>query len=210
MEKQPLNHTEQPDSGKPEQTPAEPEKAKEEIKDATGEEKPRKGFFSSTNKTKKLQEEIEALKQENAELRDKALRAVAELDNYRKRTKREMEELIGTASEGLMKSLLPILDDMDRAQGNLEQTKDLETLREGFDLIKGKLHKTLEHRGLQAMIAINTPFNPEQHEAIAKVPVPDAELHGKVMDEVEKGYLMNGKIIRYARVVVANNSDEQA
>lgn len=210
MEKEPLNHSEQPDSGKPETTSPEPEGAKEEVKDAAGEDKPRKGFFSSTSKTKKLQEEIEAFKQENAELRDKALRAVAELDNFRKRTKREMEELIGTASEGLMKSLLPVLDDMDRAQANLEQTKDLETLREGFDLIMGKLRKTLEHRGLQAMNAINTPFDPEQHEAIARVTAPDAALHGKVMDEVEKGYLMNGKIIRYARVVVANNSDEQA
>jgi molecular chaperone GrpE len=210
MEKEPLNHTEQPESGNTEPKSADTEPAKAEKKDEAAEEKPKKGFFSSTGKTKKLQEEIEVLKLENAELKDKALRAVAELDNYRKRTKREMEELIGTASEGLMKSLLPVLDDIDRAQANLEQTNDLEALREGFALIMGKLRKTLEQRGLQAMNAIHTPFDPEQHEAIARVPAPDAEMHGKVMDEVEKGYLMNGKIIRYARVVVANNSDEQA
>lgn len=181
----------------------------EPSKEATGEaieeaveddKKKGKGFFKSS-KTK-YKEQIEALEGEVAELKDKNLRLYAEFENLRKRTAKEKLELMATASKGLIEALLPVVDDIDRAEDAFEKTNDLEAYQQGFALIVQKLHKVLQQQGLQAMESKGKDFDPEWHEAIAEIPAPDEALKGKVLDVTEKGYLLNDKIIRYAKVVV--------
>ena len=149
-----------------------------------------------------VQDESALLKNEIQELKEKYLRHVAEFDNFRKRNARERLELIQTAGKDVILSLLEVLDDCDRAEKQLQATEELGTMKEGIQLIFNKLKSTLQAKGLKPMQSIGTPFNPDQHEAISEVPVPDTNLKGKVVDEVEKGYYLNDKIIRFAKVVV--------
>lgn len=137
-----------------------------------------------------------------AELNDKFLRLYSEFDNYRKRTNKEKIELIGSASAGVLKDLIPTLDDFERAIANNTESEDIDTLKEGFQLIYNKFKSTLEAKGLKAMESKGKTFDSELHEAIANIPAPDKKLVGKVIDDVEKGYLLNDKVIRYAKVVV--------
>lgn len=137
-----------------------------------------------------------------AELNDKFLRLYSEFDNYRKRTNKEKVELISTANTGVLKDLIPVLDDFERAIANNETVEDAAALKEGFQLIFTKFKTTLENKGLKAMEAKGQPFDSELHEAIANVPAPTEELKGKIVDDVEKGYYLNEKVIRYAKVVV--------
>lgn len=146
--------------------------------------------------------EISKLKGEIQELKDKYLRQVAEFDNSRKRNARERIELIQTAGKEVITSLLEILDDCDRAEKQLQSNDELGTIKEGIQLIFNKLRTSLQSRGLKSMQSVGTQFNPDHHEAITEVPVPNEELKGKVIDEVEKGYYLNDKIIRFAKVVV--------
>lgn len=137
-----------------------------------------------------------------AELNDKFLRLYSEFDNYRKRTNKEKIDLIGSASAGVLKDLIPVLDDFERAIANNESAEDISVLKEGFQLIYNKFKTTLENKGLKAMNAKGEVFDSELHEAIANIPAPDKNAVGKVIDDVERGYYLNDKVIRYAKVVV--------
>lgn len=148
------------------------------------------------------EDEVEKLKSEVEELKDKYLRQVAEFENFRKRTAREKIETIQTAGKEVITSLLDVLDDCDRAEKQLETSDDISAIREGVKLVFNKLKSTLQSKGVKPMQAIGAEFNPDQHEAIAEIPAPTPELKGKVLDEVQKGYYMNDKIIRFAKVVV--------
>jgi molecular chaperone GrpE len=139
---------------------------------------------------------------ELAELKDKYLRLFAEFDNYKKRTARERLDLIRTAAEDLVTKLLPVLDDFDRAKKNADDPSSSEAFSEGVSLVYQKLHHVLESKGLQPMDVTEKEFDPELHEAITKIPAPDATLKGKIIDHVEKGYYLNDKIIRHAKVII--------
>lgn len=161
---------------------------------------------NTTEEADSNEESNEANEWENKfnELNDKYLRLFSEFDNYKRRTAKEKLELADTASEGVMKVLLPILDDFDRAVKSFEETTDVESIKEGVDLIHKKLVKSLEQKGLQSTDSLHEEFNPDIHEALTNIPAPEEDLKGKVVDVIEKGYTLNEKIIRYAKVVVGN------
>jgi molecular chaperone GrpE len=146
--------------------------------------------------------EIESLRMELEEVKDKYIRKVAEFDNFRRRSAKERLELIQTAGRDVITEMLDVLDDCDRAQKQLEGSDDLNSLKEGIMLVFTKLRNTLQARGVKPMDTINQEFNPDLHEAITEIPAPTDELKGKVVDEVMKGYYLNDKIIRHAKVVV--------
>lgn len=148
------------------------------------------------------QSDSEALQKQVDDLKDKYLRLVADFDNFRKRSAKERYETIQTASKDLITALLPVLDDSERAEKQMQLTQDIEAVKEGQKLVFSKLRATLQSTGLKAMETIGTDFNPEFHEAITEIPAPNPSLKGKVIDEVEKGYYLNDKIIRFAKVVV--------
>lgn len=137
-----------------------------------------------------------------AELNDRFLRLYAEFDNYRKRTNKEKVDIISNANAGILADLLPVMDDFDRAILNNQQADDITIVKEGFQLISNKFKSILEAKGLKQMQAKGTPFDSELHEAIANIPAPSKKEVGKVIDDVEKGYYLNDKVIRFAKVVV--------
>jgi molecular chaperone GrpE len=149
-------------------------------------------------------EELDRLRDELQEQKDKYLRLFAEFDNFRKRSARESLELRQTAGKEVIISLLDVLDDCDRAEKQLWSADNIDRIREGVQLVFSKLRATLQARGLRAMNSINTEFDVEKHEGITEVPVSDPSLKGKVIDEIQKGYYLNDKIIRHAKVVVGN------
>lgn len=149
-----------------------------------------------------VESEVEKLKAELGEAKDKYLRIFAEFDNSKRRNAKERLELIKTAGLEILQDLLPVLDDLGRAEKIIETATDLENVKKGFDLIKEKLVRTLQNKGLKAMESIGTDFDADFHEAITEIPAPNPEMVGKVVDEVEKGYILNEKIIRYAKVIV--------
>ena len=136
------------------------------------------------------------------ELNDRYLRLHAEFDNYRKRTNKEKLDIISMANAGVIKDLLPILDDFERAIQNNESAVNMESVKEGFNLIHHKFTLLLEGKGVKAMNSIGEIFDVEIHEAIANVPAPSKKEIGKVIDVVEKGYSLNDKVIRFAKVIV--------
>jgi len=146
----------------------------------------------------------ESLEAQISELNDKYLRLYSEFDNYRKRTSKERIELIGTASEKIIKELLPIVDDFKRAQKNNSESTDFEAIKQGFDLIFDKFYKTLLNTGLKEMNSMGEVFDADKHEALTNVPAPSDDMKGKVIDVVEEGYYLHEKIIRFAKVVVGN------
>ena len=146
----------------------------------------------------------EKLKQENTALNDKYLRLFAEFDNYKRRTQKERVELLQTAGKDVIVSLLTILDDFDRANKAAETATEVGPIKEGVQLVHNKLKSVLAQKGLKEMESINTPFDTDLHEAITKIPAPSDELKGKVIDELEKGYTLNDKVIRFAKVVVGS------
>ncbi|HZF99601.1 MAG TPA: nucleotide exchange factor GrpE [Chitinophagales bacterium] len=158
--------------------------------------------FKSGGKDTKHKKEIEELKQQLGEQKDQYLRLYAEFDNFKKRTAKERIEWFKTASQDVIQSLLPVLDDFERAEKNLATSKDIEAVKEGIRLVQHKLKTTLEQRGLVAMESIGKDFNVEEHEAVTEIPAPTEEMKGKVIDEVERGYKLSDKIIRYAKVIV--------
>lgn len=148
-------------------------------------------------------EPIEKLRDELNEAKDKYLRLYADFENYRRRVAKEKTEFLTTANEELIVKLLPVLDDFERAQKSLSaEEKASEAVRQGFELIYTKFLKVLESKGLKAMHAKGENFNPDLHEAVTQVPASSDEMKGKVIDEVEKGYLLGEKVIRFAKVVV--------
>src|SRR5687767_7369600 len=156
---------------------------------------------SHLNEPVTSEDEVEKLKSEIAELKDKYLRQVAEFENFRRRTAKERIEMIQTAGKEVITSLLEVLDDCDRAEKQLQASEDT-LLKEGIQLVFNKFRNTMQSKGVKPMQTIGTDFNPDQHEAITEIPAPNEELKGKVIDEVQKGYYMNDKIIRFAKVVV--------
>lgn len=144
----------------------------------------------------KAEEKIEQLK-------DQLLRQAAEFDNYRKRTIKEKSELILNGGEKVISALLPIMDDLERAADNFEKTDNIETLKEGVNLIISKLEKTLSGQGLQKINAIGKEFDTDFHEAIALIPATEDSQKGLVIDCTQTGYTLNNKVIRHAKVVVA-------
>ena len=145
---------------------------------------------------------LEEAQQQIDELKDKYLRSVAEFDNYRKRTLKEKAELILNGSEKAIAAVLPILDDMERAIANGEKTEDLNVLREGMSLIYTKFQKVLESIGVKEIETADADFDTDVHEAIAMVPGMGEDKKGKVLDCVQKGYKLNDKVIRHAKVAV--------
>ncbi len=139
-----------------------------------------------------------------AELNDKHLRLYSEFDNFRKRNARERVDLIKTAGEDIFKAILSTIDDFERAIKANETTSDIKTVNEGIQLIYAKMKNSFTQKGLEAMESIGKEFNSDIMEAITHIPAPSEELKGKVVDEVEKGYLLNGKVIRYAKVIVGS------
>ena len=148
------------------------------------------------------EDELGKLQQEASEWKDKYLRLVAEFDNFRKRNARERLDLVQTAGKDVIVSLLDVLDDSERAQKQLETSNDAEAIKTGVALVFNKLKNTLQAKGLKPMNSTGQDFDPDLHEAITEIPAPSPALKGKVVDEVQKGYYLNDKIIRFAKVVV--------
>jgi len=175
---------------------SESEHAEQFIADANG---PEMGEHEQAVKEEPVDELTKALR-DAADWKDKYMRLYAEFDNFRKRSMKEKSEILSTASGELMKELLPVVDDFDRAvQANASVT-DIEVVKEGFVLIHQKLYKKLETKGLKPIDAKGKPFDTDFHEAITQIPMP--EMAGKVVDEVEKGYTLHEKVIRYSKVVI--------
>jgi molecular chaperone GrpE len=148
--------------------------------------------------------ETQVLQNEVTELKDKFLRLYSEFENFRRRTVKEKMEFFKTANEEMLVSLLPIVDDFERAMKSFNATKEVEPIKEGINLIHNKLYKTLESKGLKPMDSVGKEFNSELHEAISQVPASSEEMKGKVVDEVEKGYYLNDKVIRFAKVIIGS------
>ena len=146
--------------------------------------------------------ELEKVKTELDEIKDKYLRKIAEFDNYKRRSAKERIELMQTAGRDVITEMLDVLDDCDRAQKQLDSSDNPEAIKEGVMLVFNKLRNTLQSRGVKAMETINKEFNPDLHDAVTEITAPSEELKGKIVDEVMKGYYLNDKIIRHAKVVV--------
>jgi molecular chaperone GrpE len=146
--------------------------------------------------------ELDQAQADLAEQKDKFLRLMAEFDNYKRRTAKERMDLIQTAGKDVIVSLLDVLDDCDRAEKQLAASDDIALQKEGILLVFNKIRSTMQSKGLKAMESIGASFDAELHEAITEVPVPNDKQKGKVIDEVTKGYFLNEKIIRFAKVVV--------
>ena len=157
------------------------------------------GSFSEENPDTS---ELDKIQDALDEQKDKYVRLFAEFDNYKRRTSKEMMEVRQTAAKDLIVSLLDVLDDMDRAEEQMSKTESDPVLVEGTLLIFNKLRRILEAKGVKALETLHTEFDVEKDEAISEVPVEDKKLKGKVVAEVQKGYLLNDKLIRYAKVVV--------
>jgi molecular chaperone GrpE len=152
------------------------------------------------------EEDLQKIKQDLEiqvlELKDKYIRLSAEFDNYRKRTLKEKIDLSRYAGEELLKSLLPVVDDFERGIKNLEQASDMEAVKEGIFLIYNKFKDFMQQKGLKEIEALNIDFNTDFHEAITKIPVEDKSMSGKIVDVVQKGYVLDEKVIRFAKVVI--------
>ena len=184
------------------QKPTDDQPKQEKTKEATSDnvsDKKSKRFKIRHAAEKALEEE----KTKYAELNDKFLRLFSEFDNFRKRTAKEKLDLTVTASENVIKDILPVLDDFERALQNMEKNCNEADLQ-GVTLIYNKLKDTLKKKGLEEIEAMGVEFNTDEHEALTMIPAPEEDQKGKVLDVIQKGYKLNGKVIRFARVVVGN------
>lgn len=168
--------------------------------DAT-KQKPKPERKSRKSKTER---KIKELQDQCDELNDKYLRLYSEFDNYRKRTNKERLELLKSASQDVIVDLLPVLDDFDRAMTAIDEHGVDEETKKGLLLIYNKLYNILSQKGLESMNSFGKDFDTDYHEAITNIPAPSKDLVGKVVDVIEKGYLLNGKIIRFAKVVIGS------
>jgi molecular chaperone GrpE len=173
--------------------PSEKDKSQAENNNAT----------KSEETSKKSSEE--QLKAEVADLKDKYLRLYSEFDNFRKRSAKEKVDLIQTANKDLFLAVIPVVDDFERAKKafSTQAEKDAQALENGFDLIYAKLVRLLEQKGLKVMPStVGTDFDMDFHEAITQIPAPSEDMKGKVIDEIERGYMIGEKVVRFAKVVV--------
>jgi molecular chaperone GrpE len=136
------------------------------------------------------------------EWKDKYLRLAAEFDNYRKRTLNEKIELSKYANEDILKNILPIIDDFERGLKNIEQAKDIEAIKEGINLIYNKFKDFLTQKGMKEIDALNCDFNTDFHDAVTTIPVQDQDKSGKIIDVIQKGYILNEKVVRHSKVVI--------
>ena len=178
----------------------------ETVTEAPAQPEEKKGFLKRGNKDKAKIEELEKktaeLEEKVAKDKDDYIRLMAEFDNFRRRTAQEKLELVSMASTDTIKGLLPVLDDCERALKVLLESNDSDAAKEGTELIFSKLMSYLKSKGLAVIEAMNQPFDTDLHEAVAQFPVQDEEQKGKVFDVVQTGYTLNGKVIRFAKVVV--------
>lgn len=184
------------------ETPA-AETAQEEKKEAAAKEK--KGLLKKDPKKEKiaqLEKKVEELENQVAKDKDDYVRLMAEFDNFRRRTSQEKLDLVSVASMDTIKGLLPVLDDCERAMAVLKDSADSEAAKEGTELIYHKLLSYLQSKGLAVIDAKGKVFDTDLHEAVAQFPVPEDDAKGKVFDVVQTGYTLNGKVIRFAKVVV--------
>ncbi len=165
-----------------------------------GEEK--KGTSEAEKKQPTDTEKLAQAEKDIAELKDRLLRQMAEFDNYRKRTIKEKSELILSGGQRVLESLLPVLDDLERAQASMSKATDVDTLRQGVELIIDKLTKTLSTHGLKKIETEGAPFDTDYHEAVAITPAQDEAQKNHVIDCVQPGYTLGEKVIRHAKVVV--------
>ena len=156
------------------------------------------------NEAVATEDELEKLQAQLAEQKDKYIRLMAEFDNFKRRNAKERIELIQTAGKDVIASLLDVLDDCDRAEKVMQTSDDVAVIKEGIQLVFNKLRSNLQSKGLKAMESINADFDVEKHEAITQIPAPAEALKGKVLDEIQKGYYLNDKLIRFSKVVVGN------
>lgn len=147
-------------------------------------------------------DETEALRHKLSDLNDKNLRLMAEFDNYRKRTLKERTDLIKTAGEGILSGMLPLVDDFERALKAMETATDVDSIKEGVELIYDKFIKFLLQNGVKEIPTENETFDTDIHEAVTTFPAPSEDMKGKVMECISKGYTLNDKVIRYPKVVV--------
>lgn len=169
---------------------------KEESKKCSKKEKKEK------SRIEELEKKVAELEEKTAKDKDDYIRLMAEFDNYRRRTSQEKLELVSMASTDTIKGLLPVLDDCERALKVLMESDDSDAAKEGTELIYTKLMGYLKSKGLAVIEALGEPFDTDLHEAVAQFPVQEEEKKGKVFDVVQTGYTLNGKVIRYAKVVV--------
>ncbi len=178
----------------------------ETVTEAPAQPEEKKGFLKRGSKDKARIEELEKktaeLEEKVAKDKDDYIRLMAEFDNFRRRTAQEKLELVSMASTDTIKGLLPVLDDCERALKVLLESNDSDAAKEGTELIFSKLMNYLKSKGLAVIEAMNQPFDTDLHEAVAQFPVQDEEQKGKVFDVVQTGYTLNGKVIRFAKVVV--------
>ncbi len=176
-----------------EETQEEPkEETEKEEEEAKVEEKP----------CEEVKDEKTLLQEQLAAINDKYIRLSAEFDNYRKRTLKEKMELTKSAGRDIFLSILPVVDNFERGLKSLEDTKDSDAIKEGVELIYNNFKEFLKQRGVKEIEAINTVFDTDIHEAVTQIPAPNKDLKGKVVDVIEKGYCLNEKVIRFAKVVV--------
>ena len=179
--------------------------AAETVKEENQKEE-KKGFLKKGSKDKakieELEKKIAELENKTAKDKDDYIRLMAEFDNYRRRTSQEKLELVSMASTDTIKGLLPVLDDCERALAVLKDSDDSDAAKEGTELIYSKLMGYLKSKGLAVIEARDQIFDTDLHEAVAQFPVPEEEKKGKVFDVVQTGYTLNGKVIRFAKVVV--------
>ncbi|HEY1060861.1 MAG TPA: nucleotide exchange factor GrpE [Daejeonella sp.] len=156
---------------------------------------------SPENKESQVSDE-DKLKAESTEWQNKYLRLYAEFDNFKRRTSKERLELLQIAGKDVISDLLTVLDDFERAQKSIETATDVVAVKEGVTLVQHKLKSILNQKGLKEMESIGKEFDADLHEGITSIPAPSADLKGKVIDELEKGYLLNDKVIRFAKVII--------
>lgn len=179
------------------------------VKDSVKDDKMKGKAIKKSSKTKSPESKIEKLKKELKskekdleELHDKYLRLSAEFDNYRKRTLKEKMDITRYASEEVLKDLLPVIDDFERAINNINEARDLKAIKEGMELINNKFKNFITQKGLKEIEALHQDFNMDIHEAVTKIPAPENKLKGKIVDVIEKGYYLNEKVVRFAKVVI--------
>jgi len=171
----------------------------EDIKETVTDNKATEGTEPQTSEEVSVEDKLRA---ELAEANDKFLRLYAEFDNYKRRTSKERVDLLQTAGKDVIVDMLPILDDFERALKSMETATDVNAVKEGVTLVHNKLRTTLTNKGLKEMESKGKVFDADLHEAITNIPAPSEDLKGKVIDEVEKGYYLNDKVIRFAKVIV--------
>ncbi|MBR2196372.1 MAG: nucleotide exchange factor GrpE [Salinivirgaceae bacterium] len=176
--------------------------AQPELEDADNDSKKSKKNRRQRKEDEAKDKEIEELKAQVEEQKDRYLRLSAEFDNYRKRTLKERSDMLKTVNGDTLSGMLPVLDDLERAMQSMQKATDVDAVREGVVLIYNKIQEFLKNKGIVEIDAMNQVFDTDLHEAITKIPAPTEDLKGKVVDVIQKGYKIDTKVIRYAKVVV--------